>query len=118
LQTTLRLRYETNADQLRLVLVKLRELLLAHPRILDEPLRVHFADLGKYALHVQIFAYVDTTDRGEFLAIREDVLLGIIDVVNDAGTGFALPSWTRDEASSLPPDFEPRYREKVEGTLD
>jgi small-conductance mechanosensitive channel len=104
LQTTLRLRYETNADQLRSVLAKLRELLLAHPRILDESLRVQFVDLGKYALHVEIFAYVDTTDYSEFLAIREHVLLRVIDVVNEAGAGFALPLEMRFEAGSLPPD--------------
>ncbi len=99
LQTTLRLRYETNADQLRSVLAKLRELLLAHPRILDKSLRVHFVDLGKYGLNVEIFAYVDTTDSSEFLAIREHVLLKILDVVNDAGTGFACEPADRVEAA-------------------
>jgi len=140
LQTSLSLRYETTPDQLRFVLVKLRELLLAHPRILDESLRVRFAGLGEYALHVEIFAYVDTTDADEFRAIREDVLLRIMDVVSDAGTGFALPSETQYEVSSLPadrveaaeaqvqawraagalpfPEFPSNYREKVEGTLD
>jgi MscS family membrane protein len=117
-QTTVRLRYGTTTDQLGFVLVKLRELLLAHPRILDESLRVQLADLGKYALHVEIFAYVDTTDWDEFVAIREEVLLGIIDVVNHAGAGFAFPSWTRQEASSLPPEFAPGYHEKIEGTPD
>lgn len=140
LHTTLGLRYETTPDQLRFVLVKLRELLLDHPRILDELLRVRFAGLGEYALHVEIFAYVDTTDISEFPAIREDVLLRIVDVVSDAGTGFAFPSHTRYEAGSLPadrveaaeaqvqawraagalpfPEFPSEYREKVEGTLD
>ena len=140
LQTTLWLRYETTPDQLRFVLVKLRELLLAHPRILDESLRVCFADLGEYALQVEIFAYVDTTDADEFRTIREDVLLRVMDVVGDAGTGFAFPSHTKYEASSLPadrveaaeaqvqawraagalpfPEFPSEYPEKVEGTLD
>lgn len=140
LQTTLALRYETTPDQLRFVLVKLRELLLAHPRILDELLRVRFAGLGEYALQVAIFAYVDTTDYEEFLAIREDVLLRVMDVLSDAGTSLAFPSETKYEASSLPadrveaaeaqvqawraagslpfPEFPSEYREKIEGTLD
>ena len=40
MQTTIGLRYETTPDQMRYVLGKLRELLYAHPKVLDDGMRV------------------------------------------------------------------------------
>ena len=86
---TLGLRYETTEDQLRFVLAKLRELLLAHPRVTDDPARVRFAGFGEYSMNVEIFAYVNTSDWNEFLAIQEDINLRIIRIVKMPGP--ALP---------------------------
>jgi MscS family membrane protein len=41
-----------------------------------------------------VYAYVRTADYNEFLAVREDVYLRIMDVVAASGTGFAFPSQT------------------------
>ena len=43
---------------------------------------------------MEIFCYILTRDDAEFLAIREDILLRIMDIVDAAGTGFAFPSQT------------------------
>jgi MscS family membrane protein len=43
---------------------------------------------------MEIFCYVLTQDFNEFLAIREDILLRIMDIVDTAGSGLALPSQT------------------------
>jgi MscS family membrane protein len=45
-------------------------------------------------LELEIFAYVCTRDYNEFLAVREDIYLRIIDIVTESATGFALPSQT------------------------
>lgn len=42
-RTVLGLRYETTEDQLRFVLVTLRDMLLAHPRVIDEEPKVRLA---------------------------------------------------------------------------
>ena len=94
LKVALGLRYETTPDQLRHVLVRLRELLYAHPRIDADPARVRFVAFGPYSLDLEIFAYVKTRDYSEFLAVREDLYLRIMDVVAASGTGFAFPSQT------------------------
>jgi MscS family membrane protein len=94
LSTTLTLRYETTADQLRNVLVGLRALFLGHPKVGPDLLRIRFAALGPASLDIEINAYVMTADVDEFLAIREDLLLRVMDVVSQAGTGFAFPSRT------------------------
>ena len=92
--TILGLRYETTPDQLRHLLVEIRRLLLSHAKVDPEPARVRFVGFGAYSLDVEITSYVSTTDWAEFLAIREDLLLQLMDIVAASGAGFAFPSQT------------------------
>jgi MscS family membrane protein len=94
LHPTISLRYETTPDQLRFVLVELKKLLLAHPKIDPDPARIRFVAFGACSLDLEMFAYVRTTDMNEFHAVREDVFLRIMDIVAASGTGFAFPSQT------------------------
>ncbi|MGH0038556.1 MAG: mechanosensitive ion channel family protein [Myxococcota bacterium] len=142
LWTMIGVRYETSPEQLRFLLTRLREVLVAHPRVTDDPARVRFVGFGACSLDLEVFAYVDTADWGEFLTIREDVYLRFMDVVSEAGTGFAFPSSTtyigRDEgldadrtraaeqqverwreSGELPfPQFSEAQREEIENSLD
>jgi len=142
LKTVISLRYETTPEQLRHVVAKLRELLLAHPMVTPEPSRVRFAGFDKCALNVEVFAYVGTKDWNEFLGVQEDIYLRMIDVVSASGTSFAFPSQTlyfaRDggldpdksaaavaevqqwrAAQKLPfPDFDLEFRKTRRDTLD
>ena len=142
LKTIIGLRYETNSEQLRYVLIKLREMLLAHPKLIEEAARVRFVKYGDYSQDVEIFVYVDTSNTPEFLGIQEDILLRIKDIVEAAGTDFAFPSQTayisRDSGldqeksraaesqvqvwrsqGKLPfPEFPPERREQLRDTLD
>jgi MscS family membrane protein len=142
LLTVLGLRYETTDDQLRFVLATLRDMLLAHPRVPDDEPRVRFAGFGDFSLNVEIRVDIDTSDRDEFRAIREDIYLRVMKIVKDSGTGFAFPSRTvyhaRDDgldaarqqaaeaqvrawcsAQELPfPTFTADYRKKTRNTLD
>ncbi len=90
--TTIGLRRETTPDQLRWVLVELKRLLLSHPKVSPDPARVRLTNLGASSLDVELFAFVKTGDGDEFLAIQEDLLLRIMDVVAASGTGFAFPA--------------------------
>jgi MscS family membrane protein len=94
LRTTLQLRYETTPDQMRFILAKLRELLLGHPMVDPDPARVRFTGYGDYSKNVEIFAYLSCQDQNTFLAIQEDILLRMEDIVIGAGSGFAFPSQT------------------------
>jgi MscS family membrane protein len=92
--TKLGLRYETSPDQLRYVLAQVRRLLYEHPKVETEGARSRFVSFDLSALTMEIFCYVLTRDDKEFLAIREDILLRTMDIVNAAGSGFAFPSQT------------------------
>jgi MscS family membrane protein len=93
-RVTLGLRYETTSEQLRYVLAKLREMLLDHPMVSSERLRVRFRQFGDYSLDIELFAYVKTNDSLEYWAIREDLNLRIMEIIKAAGTNFAFPSQT------------------------
>lgn len=88
------LRYETDADQLRHVLAKSREMLHAHPKITSETVRMRFIGYGTSSLDIELRVYAKTGEWDEFYAIQEDVLLRLKDIVEASGTGFAFPSLT------------------------
>ncbi len=135
----LRLRYDTSPEQLSYVLAKTREMLFAHPKIVSP--RVRFIGFGDDALTVEILCYSDTGVWSEWHAIREDVFLRIIEIIEGSGTRLALPSTTtyfardggidearRDaaeqqvrewiEAGELPfPDMSEAQRAALAGTL-
>ena len=94
IRSVIGVRCETSPEQLRYLLVKIRDMLLGHPRIHPDSVRARFVSFGASSLDIEIFAYVTTTDQAEFLGIREDIFLRVMDIVEQSGTGFAFPSQT------------------------
>jgi MscS family membrane protein len=94
LVTTIGLVYETTSEQMRAVLTGLERVLRAHPKIWSEAVIVRFAGLGASSLDIEIMAWFQTPDWGEFQLIRQDVLLQFMDVVAAAGSSFAFPTQT------------------------
>ena len=88
------LRYETTPIQLRSVITDLRKLLTEHSRVDSGSVRVRFLRLGDFSLDVDIFAYVFARDWDHFLEIQEELLFGLMDVVQRAGAEMAFPSQT------------------------
>jgi MscS family membrane protein len=91
---TLVMRSETSADQLRYLLAEARRMLYEHPKVESDSARIRFASFDNSALSLEIFSYILTRDMAEFAAIREDILLRIMDIVQQSGCGFAAPSQT------------------------
>jgi len=87
-------RLETSPDQLRYVLAEIRRLLIQHPKVESETARIRFASFGPTALNLEISSYVLTRDFAEFTAIREDLLLRIMEIIQTSGTALAMPSQT------------------------
>ena len=93
-KTTLGMRPETKSDHMRFVLAEMRRLLYSHPKVETKTVRVRLIDIAGTSLSVEVFAYILTRDFNEFAAIREDLLLRMMDVMEDSGGGLALPSQT------------------------
>ncbi|MEE8626013.1 MAG: hypothetical protein V3T19_11785 [Acidiferrobacterales bacterium] len=92
----LTLRYNSSPKQLNEVLAATRDLLEAHWKVLDDPLRVRLTDFGKDGIELDIYAYVGTSNYAEYLEIAEELNLAIIDFVTKSGTGFAIPNQMLD----------------------
>lgn len=88
----LAIRYETTADQLRYLLAEIRRMLYEHSKIESDTASIRFASFDASALRLEISSYVLTRDSTQFLAIREDLLLRIMDIVQESGSAFAFPS--------------------------
>jgi MscS family membrane protein len=93
-KTNLGFRPETKADHLRYVLSEVRRLLYSHPKIETKTVRVRLTDIAAGSLNVEVLSYVLTVDFNEFAAVREDLLLRMMDLVEDAGASVAMPSQT------------------------
>ena len=87
-----RLRYDTTAGQMRAILEGLGSLLAHHPHIDPDSMHVRFLQFGTSSLELEVFAYVMTTDRLEFLNVQEALLLRIMETVEAAGARIALQS--------------------------
>ena len=92
---------------------------------------------GAYSLDLAVFVYIDTAVWNEFLGIREDIYLRIMDIIAESGAYFAYPSRTlylgRDmervgaaehdvarwrETGEIPlPAFRPKTRAEIDDTL-
>jgi len=92
-KTTVGVRPDTKSDHMRYVLSEIRRAFGTHPKIEKSTVRIRLIEIAA-ALNVEIVSYVLTTDFNEFAAVREDLLLQIMGLVEDAGTGVALPSQT------------------------
>jgi MscS family membrane protein len=76
------------------VLSEIRRVLSDNPKIETRTIRVRLSELTPSALNVQLFCYVMTREYNEFAAVREEVLLNIMNLVEDSGASLASSSQT------------------------
>jgi MscS family membrane protein len=91
--------YRTTAAQMRAVLAGLEGVLRAHPKLWPDNLIVRFKELAPHSLDIEVMAWFITSEWGEFQLIRQEILLGFMEVVEKAGTSFAFPTRTLHVAS-------------------
>lgn len=101
-QHRLRLAFDTSAQQLRRIRERVAQLVDDHPR-LEHPLsRIRLVEFGPAGIELEVYAYVLTHDPPEFLAIREDLLLQVLTIVEEEDARFAPPAAIA--GPPLPPD--------------
>lgn len=91
---SLGVRSETSADQLRYLLAEIRRMLYKHPKVESDSTRIRFASFDASGLTLEISSYILTRDFAEFTAIREDLLLRIMEIIAGSGTALAFSSQT------------------------
>jgi MscS family membrane protein len=94
LYANLGLAYATRSDQLRRVLADVEAALRAHPKVWADTVLVRLSDLKESSINVEVMAWFTTTDWNEFTAIRQELLLRFLEIVEGAGTSLAFPTRT------------------------
>jgi MscS family membrane protein len=90
-QHRLRLASGTSAQQLRRVRDEIAAVIDAHPQ-LEHPLsRIRLVELGAMGVELEIYVHVLVRQLPQFLAIREELLLQAVAIVEAAGARFADP---------------------------
>jgi MscS family membrane protein len=84
--------YETTQEQVRTIIAGMEFLLRDHPDVHDDPVQIHFTRISDYALVLDVFAYVATGDYGKYKKIAEQLNLGIMAIIEKAGSRLALPA--------------------------
>jgi MscS family membrane protein len=93
-KTMLGLHPNSSADHLHYVLSEIRRALENHAKIEKQTIRVRLTELAPSSINVELVCYVLTLNFDEFAAIREELLLRIMNLVEDSGTSLASPSQT------------------------
>ncbi len=93
-RSTLSLFLETSSAQIDQIRKQILDLLKQDSRVIGPETRVELIALGPASIDLEIFCYLQARAQPEFLAIRRDLLLDIVRIVENAGTGLAAPAET------------------------
>ncbi|MGD8896956.1 MAG: mechanosensitive ion channel family protein [Acidobacteriota bacterium] len=94
LATIIGVEYSTTHEQMQQVLEGFERVLREHPKIWPDAMVVKFKEFGASSLDIEIMAWFQVPTWGDFQLCRQEVLLGFMKVVEEAGTGFAFPTRT------------------------
>ena len=86
------LTYDTSVELMEKILKEIREMLINHPHIHNEPILIYFDEYEDSSLSVFCYFFTKTAVWDEYLKIREDVNLKIKRIVENNGAAFAFPS--------------------------
>ncbi|KAA0257321.1 mechanosensitive ion channel family protein [Deferribacter autotrophicus] len=84
--------YSTPRDKMEKAVNEIENMLKNHPMIHDEPLMVYFTDFNNSSLDIFIYCFTKTSVWAEYLAIRQDVNLKIMEIMEKLNIEFAFPS--------------------------
>ncbi len=94
IEETFGIRYD-DANKMEVIIRKVREMLQNHPEIdTEKTLIVNFNAFAPSSMDFFIYTFTKTTDWIQFHAIKEDILLKILRVVEDEGAEMAFPTST------------------------
>ncbi|OEF97019.1 mechanosensitive ion channel family protein [Desulfuribacillus alkaliarsenatis] len=84
--------YSTSVTQLRTVVKRIEEMLRSHPEVDQDVIFVKFNEFADSSLNIFMYYFTRTTVWGEFLAVREDTLMKVMEILKEEGVSVAFPS--------------------------
>lgn len=94
LRTVIGLEYGTTAAQMRAIRDEIEQCLRAHPLTWPNRVLVRFCEFGASSLNIELFCWIQTSKIDEFRAVREQLFLEMMEIVERNGSSFAFPTQT------------------------
>ena len=88
---TIGIRSDTNNNQLKRILEEIKIMLKSETRIEVGAMPVRLIDFKLNSINLEFFFYVNTAIWDEYLVVQQDILLKIKDIVENYGSGLAVP---------------------------
>jgi MscS family membrane protein len=89
----LNLEYSLSIEKLNAFINGIREILRNNPNCSDES-QACFYEFGESAMAIRVLFFADTTEYNDYLLIREEINLKILELAEKSGIRFAYPSRT------------------------
>ena len=103
IKLTLGVTYDATPDQVRQGVAAVREIIENDERFMQDFHLVSFNDFGESALEIFCYFFTQTTNWAEYMGIREEFLLEVMDRFKEIGLSFAFPTRTVHLENSQPP---------------
>lgn len=87
---TLRVKHTTPPEKIRNSVNRIRTMLREHPEIHQETLFVHFNEFSESSLDIMLYFFTKTTVWSEWLEVKEDCNMRILQILEDEGVEIAL----------------------------
>ena len=84
--------YSTPAEQIRRFIDALREMAHAHPDTRKDLIFIYLHELNNSSIDIRFRVPVVVPDYEQELIVREELVMGIIELAHEAGISFAFPS--------------------------
>ena len=89
------LEYRTTIDQLRTIRDQIEAYLEESPDFAGPPAAARFVRVDRFndsSIDMMIYCFTNTTNWGDWLALKEKFAYRVMEIVESAGAGFAFPS--------------------------
>lgn len=111
----LSLAYDTPKEKIEHVVQEIRDLLRNHPEIHQETIFVNVENYTDFGFDVLLYFFTKTTNWGEYLNIREEINLKILEILEEAEVDIAMPAqklYTETQQNEL---FHDKESKRVRG---
>jgi len=107
---TIGVSYEATPRQMEAAVEGIRDLLRNHPKVYRDFFLVYFTDFGESALEILLYYFTTTTVWAEYLAVRQEINLKVMHLLEELGLEIAYPTHTVYVRRSRPPEIPPKFR--------
>lgn len=100
--------YRTTVEQLKYIRDEIEAYLWDNPAFAKPPAAALFVRVDTFnssSIDFLIYTFTNTTNWGDWLALKEEFALEIMNIIERAGTGFAFPSRTLYMQQQDPPEI-------------